>query len=81
MKITLGELKTVLKESLGAKADEEFLEKNGWWPIDAKLMQWAHSERTDSEPVSRLTALKLAGRFANKRSPDLTVANHGIEST
>lgn len=67
MKITVGNLKKLIKESLGAKMDEDLLYSLGWYPLDDRLMVWAHNELTDGEPVKRGEALKIA---RPNRKPD-----------
>lgn len=59
--------------------DEKLLVDNGWYPLDDRMMTWAHSEHTESEPVSRLTALKFARNLA-KQSFDYKSGGEWSES-
>lgn len=44
--------------------DEKLLYDNGWYPLDDRLMMWAHPEVTDGEPIKRTEALrKIKGEY------------------
>lgn len=58
MKITVKELRSLIREAYnGAKADEELLMSKGWYPVDKRLMVWVNPEFDDGKETRRQDAL------------------------
>ena len=58
-KILLNEVHLLIEKFSGAAVEEDMMIKMGWYPVDKRMMAWAHSEISDDEPVRRGDVLQM----------------------